>query len=612
MILQALYELAQEEELMDDPDYEMKPIAWLVQVDPSGRLLGIVGTHQIPEEERQRKKPRSRPKSYLVPREPGRTSGDRACFLFDKAEYVFGIDPDGGRSQDKLATRSALFHQRVKECAEASQDEGALAVLELLSQVQSGDERVALPEECVSNDLFAFVYSPDVDLLVTSRAEVRRYWKNLRDTDSSDVEVNMRCLVSGNMAEPVDKHPVVKNVPGGTSSGVSLVSFNARAFESYGLKGNENAPVSRDAAEACATALNRLLHPAFPKPDGTSMPRRNLRLSAGTAVCYWARGPGSEEFLTCLGPLLEAQPDQVKELYRSLWYGHLPEIRDASAFYALTLSGAQGRATVQDWFETTVREVAVNLARHFQDVALVRNTPKPKDREYPPQIPMRVLLESLAPLGKADSIPTRLASQFFSAALRGTPYPFSVLQRALVRMRAEIGRKDWADLQRRDARAALIKAVLNRRKRFYPDTTSYKEINKDMDPSNASPGYLLGRLMAVIERMQQTALGDIGATVVDRYFSGASATPQATFPRLLKNLRHHASKALNDEAKKGTARWLESQVDGIMHELEGFPPSLDLEQQGLFVLGYHHQRHWLWMSKEEREKADTEAATASS
>jgi len=156
-------------------------------------------------------------------------------------------------------------------------------------------------------------------------------------------------------------------------------------------------------------------------------------------------------------------------------------------------------------------------------------------------------------------------------------------------------------MARRDARAALIKAVLNRRKRYSNTYSDYREVQRDMDPNNTSPGYLLGRLMAVMERMQQAALGDINSSLVDRFFSGASATPGAVFPRLLKNLRHHARKAKDEPKSRGTARWLEAQLDEILAPLAGFPTYLDLEQQGLFVLGYHHQRKVLWTKREDRD-----------
>lgn len=337
-------------------------------------------------------------------------------------------------------------------------------------------------------------------------------------------------------------------------------------------------------------------------------------MSADTAVCYWSAEESGDEFTSAFGGLLEARPEAVKELYQSIWRGKLPEIEDESAFYALILSGTQGRAILRDWFESTVTKVARNLTKHFRDLAIVRNTPKPREHDLPPQFSMSALLKSLAPQGDSERIPTPLIGELVESALRGTPYPFSLLQRAVERTRAEIGKSDWTDLDRRDARAALIKAVLNRRKRFFPDTTHYKEVHPDMDPTNLSEGYTLGRLMAVLERIQQQAIGDVNASVVDRYFSGASATPKTVFVRLLKNARHHVTKAKDDDAKAGFIFRLDKLIDELASRFDpknnGFPAHLDLDQQGFFVLGYHQMRKWLWMSREERsewEKAHAEA-----
>ena len=614
MILQALYRLAEQEELVGDPDFEWKPVAYIARVGAGGQLLGIEGTRHVPAEETAKKKPRAVPKQLRVPREAGRTSGDRAFFLFDKAEYAFGADPEKDpakrRPVAKLAARCALFRERVRECLEATGDEAVGAVLSLLEELAAGRAAVELPPDCAVNDLFAFSFATE-DRLLTERPKVRAYWKSLRRQASAEGG-RVRCLVTGTLGPPVARHTVLKYVPGATSSGVPLVSFNQRAFESYGWGGNDNAVVSRQAAETYATALQRLLHPAPPDParPGVTLPRRNLRLNPDTAVCFWAAEAGAQDFTSVIVPLLEADPEQVAELYRSIWRGRQPAELDPGAFYALTLSGAQGRVIVRGWLESTVGEVARNLARHFADLEIVRNTPKPKDRELPPQLPLRTLLASLAVLGKSDNIPAPLAGQLVAAALRGAPYPLSVLQRAVGRARAEIGRTDWGDLERRDARAALIKAVLNRRGRLAAG--DFKEVRPEMDPENTHPGYLLGRMMAVIERLQQLALGDVNASVTDRYFSAASAAPRAVFVRLLKNARHHARKAKDDDSRAGAARWLDRQLDELAERFDpqhnGFPAHLSLEEQGLFILGYHQQRHWLWRSKAERQTAAAEPA----
>ncbi|MFH1741208.1 MAG: type I-C CRISPR-associated protein Cas8c/Csd1, partial [bacterium] len=502
MILQALYRLAETEGLMEDPDYEPKPVAWLVRVSKDGKLLGIEGTHHVPPEQLVRKKPKSLAKNYKLPREKALASGDRAFLLFGKSEYVFGDDPETDpakkRPVEKLQSRFALFRQRVKDCLDATGDEGVRAVWVALEEFAAGKQRVALPDKYASNDLFTFVFAPDIDKLITDREKVRAYWQGLRAIKTVGDE-DRQCLVSGDVfSGEIDNFPLIKKVPGGTTSGVALISFNRTAFESYGWKNKQNASISRRAAESCSTALNRLLHPAYPDPrhSGQTLPKRNLRLSSDTTVCFWSAKKSGDEFCSVFSGLLEANPDEVGELYRSIWRGKLIQIDDASAFYALTLTGTQGRAIVRDWFESTVEKVAANLAAHFRDLDIVRNTPKPKARGLPPQMPMSLLLKSLTPDGDSDKVPAPLIGEFVEAALKGTPYPFSTLQRALERTRAEMGREEWDDLNRRDARAAIIKAVLNRRKRYFPETTDYKEVQLNMDPTNTSEGYTLGSLMA--------------------------------------------------------------------------------------------------------------------
>ena len=617
MILEALYRLAQHEELMDDPDHELKPVAWLVRVDDGGTLVAIEDTRSTPPQV-GKKAPKPQARSFRVPRQPIRTSGDRAFFLCDKAEYALGVDPEPDpakrRPPEKIAARFALFRAQVHDCLRETGDEGVRAVAALLDDLAAGGREIRLPDECEPNDLFAFVYAPDRDRLVHERPAVRAYWAALRRSAAAP-DGGLRCLVTGEPVGEAALFPLLKKVPGGTPSGVSLVSFNAPAFESHGWKGNENAPISRGAAEAAATALNRLLHPAFPDPRPASLGRplakRHTRLSGDTVACYWAAERVADPFLDLFGHVLEPDPAVVGELYDAPWKGRLPSA--GSRFYALVLTGTQGRAIVRGWIESTVDDVAKNLGRYFAELDVVRNTPPPKGREHPPFFPLRTLLASLAPPGRGGDVPAALAAQLFAAALQGSRYPLAVLQKALERARAEIGRSEWADLERRDARAALVKAVLVR--------NFNQELTPAMDPANTETGYLLGRLMAVLERLQQAALGpDVNATVIDRFFGAASAAPQSVFPRLLKNARNHARKAQDDTKTAPAARWLEGQIDEIAAALKvdrraygpgaGFPTHLSLEQQGLFVLGYHQQRHWLWMKKEDRERAEAGRAAA--
>jgi len=607
MILRALYNLAQSDGLLADPDFPLLPIAWLVHVSADGQFAGLTDTRVLTEA--GGKKPRLVAKTFPVPYQVGR-SGTKAppAFLVDNAKYVFGRPtPDKPFAEAEGAEKSAWFRQRIAECVAETSDDGVRAVLALLEAVAQGEQDVRIPDDCRSNDLFGFIYTPDVDVLVHMRPAIRAYWRRSR----SEVAAGgsgadpFECIVTGDPVAAPGLFPKVKNVPGGQTSGSPLVSFNAAAFTSYGLSNNENAPISRDAAEACSTALQRLLHPAYPDPHpshrGQTLARRNYRLSEDTAACFWSDTRAADPFLDVFAELFEPDPAVVGGMYHSVWRGKPVRFDKPGAFYALIVSGAQGRMIVRDWFTTSVADASDHLAQHFDDLNIVRNTPVPKGGSLPPVLPLRVLLAALAPLGRRDAIPASLASDVFTAALRGTSYPLSLLQRALERSRAEIGKTEWADFERRDARAALIKAVLNRRHRR-ESQPAYPEITVALDSTNTNPGYLCGRLMAVLERLQQVALGEVNATVVDRFFGAASATPRAVFTRLLRNARHHARKAREEPSKRGSARWLEGQLDAIAAPFDvknnGFPGFLDLEQQGLFVLGYHQQRHELWRKRE--------------
>ncbi len=605
MILQALHEYAKREGLVADPDFELKPIAFMIEVSTDGSRFTIRPTFTTPTAKPGKKPPRPVATTFAVPREPSRTSGARAFFLYDKAEYVFGLDPDGKRTAAKLAQRAELFRQRVAACAATTGDPAVGAILCLLEDLAAGRQQVELPEDCASNSLFQFFWHDDIDLPVIERPAVKDYWRQLRQQSSADSEV-CRCLVSGELARPAKRHGMLRYVPGASTSGVPFVSFNSSAFESYGWKGNENAPISQGVADSYVAALRRLLHPAPPNPKNPSnnLAPQNYRLSGDTVVAFWTHNPAGDVILG----LLDAQPEEVGAVYRSVWQGKAPQLDGPEDFFALTLTGAQGRPITRGWFRSTVSEVLHHLATHFGDLDLVRLTPPPKKGGHPPAYPLRQVLRALAPLGKSDQVPAALGQQIFQAALGGTPYPFSALQRAVLRERAEISRDGWTDLDRRDARRALIKAILERRRRLGKNLQTYPELKKKMDPQNTSPGYLLGRLMAVIERLQQEALGDVNASVVDRFFGSASATPAAVFPRLLKNARHHARKA-KDTSRKGFTIHLERLLDQIADRFDpadGFPSALDLESQGLFMLGYHQQRKDFFTKKE----TTTDSATA--
>jgi CRISPR-associated protein Csd1 len=622
MILQALAQLAEQEGLVARPDYEPKRVSWVVVLTENGSFVNLV-SHRINLAEGTKKKPVYVGKWVQVPKQPTRTSGAKAFFLIDKSEYVFGLDPQSKQKPKKLEERFGLFRAQINEAAESSDAMPLQAVANFLNRLAEDPSPIqthANFDSIESNDLIGFKIGTQ---WVQEDPKVIDYFADARKVvePESPKVTPFQCLVSGEMVHEVPLFPLIKRVPGGTSSGVALVSHNASAFLSYGLSGNDNAPISRTAAEASAAALTRLLDPNFPDPKNLDdvLPLRQIKIGANTIVVFWAKNATKEiaSVLDMLNPILGGESEEtVKAAYRSVWRGKPVPLNESSEFYALTLSGTQGRVVIRDWIETSVEVVNENLAMHFADLKVCRNT-KPKKGSKPSEtIPMSWLLKSLAAEGRSEPVPPSVESGFVRAAFQRSEYPFQLLQRALVRAKAEAGGDDWSDSMRRDARAAILRAVLNRKRRNDPNP-KYPEVDIEMNPNVQSEGYSCGMLMAVLERLQTLALDDINASVVDRFFSAASASPRSVFVRLLKNSQHHYRKVRDDEEKRGFARYLERIKDEILSRFDpqpaptsrsvypgsasGIPLHLNLEQQALFVLGYHQMRHWLRMSKEEKQ-----------
>jgi CRISPR-associated protein Csd1 len=187
--------------------------------------------------------------------------------------------------------------------------------------------------------------------------------------------------------------------------------------------------------------------------------------------------------------------------------------------------------------------------------------------------------------GKSDNIQPNLAGDFMKAILAGTPYPATLLSSAIRRIKAE-----------REViyqRVSLIKAILVRNARFYK-TNPKEEVGMSLDTSNTNIGYRLGRLFAVLEKVQEEASPGINATIRDRFYSSASSVPVTVFPHLMKLKNHHIAKLEN----KGRVVNLEKVIGEIVNDITDFPGHLSLDDQGRFAIGYYHQRQDFFKKKD--------------
>lgn len=589
MILTALKELAEREGLIANPHLEEKRIDYFLTIGPAGKYLGLRRVGHGEDKKRSKV-------MFQVPRPlPGsRRSGTTIdpLFLVDNASFVLGINAPGDfekrRQENKLFTdadladRSSRFREVVVDSAAATNDQGLIAVAAFLTELVTTRQNLVIPDDLRSNDWIAFVYDQDIDTPVHLRPAVVKYWGQKRAgvEPVRQVETEFQCLITGEHCTPVEKHPLVKKVPGGTPSGVALVSFNDSAFESYGLERSENAPVSRIAADSYTEALKRLLDENYPDPKTrTPMPSRNVRLSENTIVLFWSKGSDDvvDLFADSVG---QGQPEAVEALYKATWKGRPVNLEDPAGFYALILSGGQGRATIRGWLETTLGAVLRNVKQYFDDLQICRplaDTGRPH--------PLLGLLRQLAVQGKIDNIPPSLAGEVFAAILDGRPFPRLLLDAAVRRTRAE--RTLYPD------RAALIKAYLLRVRRNKILPSSFPEVKPMLDEDCKTPAYRLGRLFAVLEKVQKDAT-NANTTIRDRYYGAASATPVVVFPQLLRKAPHHL-------AKLDSATYYEKLLQSICAALQPpqpFPTTLTLEEQGLFAIGYYHQVQALYTKRD--------------
>ncbi|HRJ94756.1 type I-C CRISPR-associated protein Cas8c/Csd1 [uncultured Thiothrix sp.] len=568
MILQALYDYYQRksaspESALAPAGFEYKEIPFILEVTADGKLVQI-------EDTRSGDGKKKRAKSERVPQGVKKTSGVAANLLWDNAEYVLGIDTKG--KPERVKEQQAAFAERVRQLNLAEQDEGIAAVLAFLESLDTEvlQQQPQWEEIATTNPNLSFRLQGQLHLVCQSR-KVQATLMNAASDDSAKAT----CLLTGEQAEIERLHPSIKNVWGAQSSGANIISFNLDAFRSYGKSQSFNAPVSKEAAFAYTTALNHLL-----SKDSIQ------RMQVGDAsTVFWAEKehPLEDDFSALWGAAdnKKDDPDRnvhaVKALYKAVEeYGRTPSLGEETRFFILGLAPNAARISIRFWHVGTVREVSQRIVEHFDLLKIERSE---RDAEF---LPLWLLLRSIALLGKTENVPPNLAGDVIRCILEGLPYPQTLLASAVRRIRAE--------QEVTYPRAALIKAYLNR---FNPT----ENLTVSLDLANMNVGYRLGRLFAVLEKIQEEAQPGINATIRDRYYGAASATPVTVFSTLLKLKNHHLSKMDN----KGRVSNLEKLLGEIMAGIADFPAHLNLPDQGRFAIGYYHQRQDFFKKRETKD-----------
>jgi CRISPR-associated protein Csd1 len=502
-----------------------------------------------------------------VPQPPKRTSGIAPNFLWDNTSYVLGVTAgEGKRTSDK----HAAFVARHDELLADSKDAGLGALRVFLGQ-WTPDQFDALgwPAEMKDQNVVFALDTEYRERMIHDRPAARELWATLAADAAGELAV---CLITGERAPVARLHPSIKGVWGAQTSGASIVSFNCDAFTSFGHEQGNNAPVSEQAAFAYTTALNKFLEKGS---------RNRIQIGDASTV-FWADASNAElveeaegTFAAMFGGIdEEMQAGKVGVILEQIRAGKpieafAPELAQGVRFYVLGLSPNASRLSVRLYLEDSFGHIAENFQRHAEAMRI-----EPPPRDYNPSI-WRCLIETAA-RRKSENIPPQLAGEWLRAILTGAPYPLTLLATILMRLRAD---KDVNAL-----RVAMLKATL------LTTASAKREVPVSLDPQNNDPGYLLGRLFAAYEYVQRQALPGVKATIRDKYYGTASATPRAVFPVLQRGSTHHIAKLRKD--KPGFARSLDRKIGEIFDLADPdklFVPTLTAQKQAMFAVGYYHQ-----------------------
>lgn len=594
--LARLCERLQEQGKAPAPGYSMEKIGGEVVLDAEGHVLAIRDL-RTPD---QQGRPQLR--VMAVPAPPTNRRGKKivAGTLWDPAAYCLGAEFNKETStievSEKTSEKFGAFRQHHLQLLENNPDAGLRAI--------SAFVRSWKPKTLVEQDFdpalldLNLVFRLEGDEVDGKRRFIHERPSAWEFTRKGGKNEDTHCLVTGEKATAARLHPAIKFPdPNAQSSGAYLVSFNIGskstlgASSSYGKTQGQNAPVSEGAAFAYGTALNALLA----KGSG-----RNLRIGDATVV-FWveaarsAQAESIEDLLTgALAPDEQTETNKLRSLLQNIAAGRgtAPEgFAPETRVFILGLAPNAARLSLRFWRPGTLGDFAKNIIQFWDDLALT-----PPAWNGPPAA-SSLLVQTVVkhwdertnrwkyetyPNTKIPAVRPRLGGDLMQAVLTGAPYPRTLLTATVNRIRSD------HDINGR--RVAIIAAVLRRNLK--------EEIPMSLDRNNPDPAYRLGRLFAVLEGIQQSGLPGLNATIKDRYFAAASATPARVFPLLVKTATHHLSN-LRKADKAGLAHWFEAEMGEIWSALEAdLPRSLNLEDQGRFIAGYYHQR---WAGKEQPE-----------
>ena len=588
MILQALtayYEQLVRQGKLSAPGWDDSfKVSYELRLNDAGQLVSVL---DLRTETKMGKKTALAPRAMRVPAHVKRASGIAANFLCDNSTYLLGADEKGKpeRSADCFKA-CAKLHHAILDGVDSPAARALLAYFDRWDPAQAATHPLLAEQwkEITGNAnlIFGYEAADHSHSFVNDDPAIQNAWQAHYNDLSADSDMG-QCLITGKYAPIERTHPNISGVPGAQSSGAALVSFNAPAFCSYGHEQGDNAPVSKYAAFAYTTALNRLL-----------ADRSHCKHVGDTTILCWAENAepvyqdAMSMFLFGADEAAGIQESDVQAALKRLSVGQTvpfleKELSPDQHFYLLGLAPNAARLSVRFFLRDTFGSFAQNLQKHAEEME-IDCSEKEKFRTLPIWAVVNETTRTVP--GQPAKPSPQLAGDLLRAVLTGGRYPATLLNGVTLRIRAEQA------VTR--GRAAVIKAYYLRN---YPTELNKEVFTVSLNETTNVP-YLLGRLFSVLEAVQKAANPGINTTIKDRYFDAACAAPVMVFSTLLRLSQKHLRK-LND----GLATYYDNQITELMAQLpeSGFPARLSLPDQGKFAIGYYHQTQKRFAKKNEEE-----------
>lgn len=607
-MLEELYKYAVDSGITARAGFKEKSVAYYIDFDVDGNFIGFDTVEKGK-------------KTMCPDMGSAAQSGLKSNIIAEKAEIILNLPDSAGNFPRQ--TKHDFYMSAMREIAEFSPAFAKAANSlesrrdEIISELLS---KKIKPDKCISIKF-------DGDPLEQNPCYFD-WWDEFRarQNDASksskakkEQSGKVRCFITGELTEPVRTAPKFSGLVsvGGHTSGDTIVGFDKDAYCSYGFSQAANAAVSEDGITAVNAALNRLLSESksVDAVKGKNKDNKKSNILAGAKNIHWFSKPVKADIFDVLdfnfgfddgedepNDADETETDEayVRGLFDCIFNGECPE-EPKNRYYMMSLSGVNGRVMVRSYDEGTYGELFSNLKQWYEDLSLY-------GKRYPKMWSIYSRLVSYSTSGgkfseRINKELSGISPRIIYAITHNSQLPDAAAVKAMSYIRHDMYNASNDENRRRKnidrVSCQILKVWLNRKYR-----SQHKEellIMENLNPESPSAAYQLGRMIAVYAAIQNKALGDVNAGVVERYFTSACTSPALVFGKLAMLSQHHLSKL--GQEQKGSAVYYSNMLSDIASKIGNtLPKTFTLEEQSEFALGYYAQNAEIYKKKNVTEE----------